>query len=109
MTALTHKLRRPPLGTEVALTLGLVLIDVVAGGWMLFAVGMTTLSDTDGSKIADAAGLARECAWWLLGGGCLSAAGLFVLRCAVAGTVQLVLLGLAALAFASSWHAGPGG
>ncbi|MFF8731670.1 hypothetical protein ACF073_35045 [Streptomyces sp. NPDC015171] len=69
--------------------------------WLLYGYGMTGWADAyDSVNAPEAPGGARHAMWLLAVGAVLSGGGLVALRCRIAGSVQLAVLGCAALLFA---------
>ncbi|MFD1832529.1 MULTISPECIES: hypothetical protein [Streptomyces] len=91
----------PSTGRQLGVGAGLLLIDLAAIAWLLYGYGITGWADSyDQVNAPEAPRVARQAMWLLALGAAASGGGLLALRWRIAGTVQLVVLGCAAAAFA---------
>ncbi|MEV5428146.1 DUF6234 family protein [Streptomyces sp. NPDC052701] len=92
---------RPSAGRQAGVGAVLFLVDLMVIAWLLYGYGMTGWADGyDQSNPPDAPRAARQAMWFLTGGAVVTGGGLLALGWRVPGTVQLLLLGGGAGAFA---------
>ncbi|MFJ1974271.1 hypothetical protein ACIO93_37240 [Streptomyces sp. NPDC087903] len=97
----SKRANRPSTGQQIGVGLALLLIDLLVLAWLLYGYGMTGWADTyDEPNPPDAPQVARQAMCFLAAGAVVTGGGLLALGRRISGTVQLLLLGGGAGAFA---------
>lgn len=88
---------KSPTGEQVGLSVALLVIDLIVIAYLVFRYGMTGWADGyDPGNPPSAPKEALRGMWLLLGGAVVTGGSLFLLRWRIAGTVQLLVLGIGA-------------
>lgn len=92
----------PSTGEQVALSLLLLLVDLVVIVSLLYVYGIAGWADTwDEPNPPDAHRTARLTAWFLAGAAVITGGGLLIRKWRAPGLTQLLVLGAAAALFAT--------
>ncbi len=94
-------MNNPSTGRQVGASVALLVIDLLAMAWLLYGYGISGWADSlNGGNAPEAPDFARRAMWFLAGGAAVTGGGLLALRWHIPGTVQLLILGCGAGAFA---------
>ncbi|MFF7736303.1 MULTISPECIES: hypothetical protein [unclassified Streptomyces] len=87
--------KRPTTGSQIGVSLALLVIDLMVIAWSVYSVGIAGWADgyeSDGVVPTSASRAASQALWLLCGGAVLTGGGLLVLGWRIPGTVQLIVL-----------------
>ncbi|MFE4965697.1 DUF6234 family protein [Streptomyces sp. NPDC056660] len=88
---------RPSTGEQIGVAVALLVVDLIVIGYLWLRYGMTGWADSyDQGNPPSAPREALRGMWFLVGGAVVTGGGLLALRWRIPGTVQLVVLGVAA-------------